>query len=791
MDRMLHAERDRLAHVMATLDAHIARLSRETGELRSEVVDIRRRFWEDVTVNKENPDDLLETFISMRQQAEVLSQRERSHRHAVKQLAAMLRMKDNPYFGRIDFREDGEQQAEKIYIGISSLTDESGENFLVYDWRAPISSIYYDHSPGPASYETPGGTISGELEQKWQYVIREGKLLSMFDTGLTIGDDLLQQVLGQRNDKQMRSIVATIQQEQNRIIRNEQGRLLIVQGAAGSGKTSAALQRIAWLLYRYRGKITADQIILFTPNAMFNSYVAGVLPELGEENMQQATFQEYLEHRLGRQFQVEDAYEQLEYVLTGKDDPEYDVRLASIRFKASVRFFTAMRRYREQLEREGMLFRTLVFRGKPVVSKRAIAERFYGTHTDLRFPNRIAKLTEWLLDQLKEAEKAERNEKWVDDEIELLSEEDFQRVYVKLRKSRGFSGETFDDGKRERDELAKLVVRRAFKRLRDRVRSLAYINMTGIYRQLFERPERLAALLDGETPVLWDDVCAMTVAALEKKHLFYEDATPYLLLKELIEGFQTNVKVRHVLVDEAQDYSPFQFEFLKRLFPAARMTVLGDFNQAIFAHAGDAENFNPLEGLYGPEDTVTMRLHRSYRSTRQIVEFTRSLVPGGEPIEPFERDGDMPELTVVPDRDALHRLIAEKAKAWRSEGYASIAIITRTAAESEAAHAALAGQIDGLKRITKSAIEYEQGIVVIPAYLAKGIEFDAVILYDASDRVYGDEGLRRLFYTACTRAMHRLHLFAVGTPSRLLAGVEGFVQHDLAPAGTDKTGSSE
>jgi len=778
MDPMFRAEQDRLERVIATLEAHIARLERETGALRGEVVDIKRRFWEDVTVNTDNPDDLLETYFSVKQQAEVLAQRERSHRHASKQMAVLQRMKDNPYFGRIDFREDGEPAAEQVYIGIASLTDASGERFLVYDWRAPISSVYYDFAPGPASYETPGGTIAGELEKKWQYVIRGGKLQSMFDTGLTIGDDLLQQVLGQRNDNRMRNIVATIQREQNKIIRNEKGRLLIVQGAAGSGKTSAALQRIAWLLYRYRGKITADQIILFSPNAMFNSYVAGVLPELGEENMQQATFQEYLEHRLGSKFKVEDPYEQLEYVLTGKDDPQYAVRLASIRFKASNRFFVAMRRYRERLEKEGMMFRTLLFRGKPVVTSREITEHFYGTDTDLKFGARISRLTEWLLARLKEAEKAERGEKWVDDEIELLSEEDYRKVHAKLQKTRAFTGETFNDAQRERDELAKLVVSRAFRRLRDRVRSLEYINVTGIYRRLFERPERIADLLDGEMPERWANVCAMTVAALENKRLYYEDATPYLLLKELIEGFQTNANIRHVLVDEAQDYSQFQFEFLKRLFSAARMTVLGDFNQAIFAHAGENAGFNPLEGLYGPDETVTMRLDRSYRSTRQIVEFTRSLVPGGESIEPFERDGEVPVLEVVRDRDDLHRRIEETVAAWKADGHESIAVICQTNAESAAAFEALSGRIDGLRRITAGSIEYEKGVVVIPVSLAKGIEFDAVMLYDASDRVYGDESVRRLLYTACTRAMHRLRLFSLGTPSRLLDGAEGLVREN-------------
>lgn len=779
MDPMFRAEQDRLDRVIAAIDGHIARLERETGELREEVVDIRRRFWEDVTVNTDTMDDLLETYWSVKQQAEVLSQRERSHQHAARQLAVLKRMKDSPYFGRIDFREDGSPAAESIYIGISSLTDASGERFLVYDWRAPVSSVYYDYAPGPAKYETPGGTVTGELEKKWQYIIRGGRLLSLFDTGLTIGDELLQQVLGRRNDSRMRSIVATIQQEQNRIIRNERGRLLIVQGAAGSGKTSAALQRIAWLLYRYRGKLRADQIILFTPNAMFNSYVAGVLPELGEENMQQATFQEYLEHRLGKRFRVEDPYEQLEYVLTGRDDPQYEVRLASIRFKTSLRFFGAMRRYREQLERQGMMFRSLVFRGKPIVPAREMAERFYGADAHLPFNKRINRLTEWLLERLEEAEKAERSEKWVDDEIELLSREDLQRIYAKLRKKKAFTGETFDDGDRERDELARLVVRRAFRRLRERVKALEYINVTGMYRRLFEDPGRLSELMDGGPPERWEDVCALTVAALEDRRLFYEDATPYLLLREMIGGFQSNMSIRHVLVDEAQDYSPFQFEFLKRLFPAASMTVLGDFNQAIFAHAGDAADFNPLEGLYGPEETVTFRLSRSYRSTRQIVEFTRSLVPGGEAIEPFDRDGDVPVLTVVRDRDDLHRRIAETAAAWRAEGFESVAVICKTMAESAAVFEALAGRIDGLKRITTGSLEYEKGVVVIPVALAKGIEFDAVILYDASDAAYGDESLRRLLYTACTRAMHRLRLFSVGTPSRLLDGATGLVREDV------------
>jgi DNA helicase-2/ATP-dependent DNA helicase PcrA len=276
--------------------------------------------------------------------------------------------------------------------------------------------------------------------------------------------------------------------------------------------------------------------------------------------------------------------------------------------------------------------------------------------------------------------------------------------------------------------------------------------------------------MEGETPEEWEDICRLTVKTLDEGKLFYEDATPYLFLKELIQGFQTNVSIKHVLVDEAQDYSPFQFEFLKRLFPSARMTVLGDFNQAIFAHASETVDFHTLTSLYGPDKTDSITLTRSYRSTRQIIEFTRGLVPDGERITAFERDGDKPVLTRVSDQAELHRCIASKVVDLRKRGYNTIAIICKSAAESTAAYEALKS-VEDIKLVKSGSTEYEQGVVVIPAYLAKGIEFDAVIIYNASSHVYGVESLRRLFYTACTRAMHYLQLYSVGEPSPFLQNV--------------------
>ncbi|WP_018708816.1 RNA polymerase recycling motor HelD [Siminovitchia fordii] len=770
MDMELRQEQERVNRVMETITEQIKRLEGETSVRRMEVVNIRKHFWDEVKVNIDSFDDYLETIIGLRQEAQALSVSQSTHRHASKRLSSLRRMQEVPYFGRIDFIEEGTSTAERIYIGTSTLTDASGENFLIYDWRAPISSVYYDYQPGPAKYATPGGVIYGTLEKKWQYLIRGGIIQSMFDTSLTIGDEILQQVLGKGTDKHMHSIVATIQQEQNRIIRQDRGRMLIVHGAAGSGKTSAALQRVAYLLYKYRDTLNADQIILFSPNSMFNSYVSNVLPELGEENMQQVTFQEYLDHRLKSEFQVENPYDQLEYVLTAADNPLYRTRIAGIRFKATTHFFEAIKSYRESLELSGMVFKGISFRGKTIVTAKKIAEKFYSCDTSLRFHSRLEKLKDWLIKQMDEAEKLERNMPWVQEEIELLSNEDYYRAYTYLAEKRGYKGEAIHDYEIEHEALARLIVRRKLKPLRKQIKAFRFINMKGIYKQFFAEPFRIKQWMGFEAPEEWEDICLLTVKMLDEGKLFYEDATPFLLMKELIQGFQTNSSIKHVLVDEAQDYSPFQFEFLKRLFPSARMTVLGDFNQAIFAHASEMVDFHTLSGLYGPDKTVAINLTRSYRSTKPIVELTRKLIPDGERITAFERDGEKPKLTQLSNRAELHRSIASKVADLRKRQYSTIAVICKSAVESTAAYDSLSG-IEEIKLVKSGSIQYEQGVVVIPVYLAKGIEFDAVIIYDASAAVYGDESLRRLFYTACTRAMHHLQLYSVGEPSPFLRDV--------------------
>ena len=755
-------EQQRVDRIVGDIHKRMAVLEQQVGDINKDIVDFRKTFWDDVTVNLDEPDDAVETYASMKQQAEVLSERERIHRHARNQLTTLQRLQDTPYFGRIDFTEDGDKNGECVYLGIGSFLNESGDQFLIYDWRAPVSSLYYDYPPGPAHYETPGGTISGTMDLKRQFIIREAHIRSLFDTGVTIGDELLKEALGKQADAQMKSIVATIQKEQNRIIRNERSRLLVVQGAAGSGKTSAALQRVAYLLYRYRDTLRAEHIVLFSPNPMFNSYVSTVLPELGEENMQQTTFQEYLEHRLGQTYQLEDPSAQIEYVLTARNHAEYGARIEGIRYKASSDFMEVVDQYLTYLQQESMQFTDVTFRDEVLITGECIKARFYAIDGSLPIPNRIGLLAEWLLGELKNLARRERSKPWVEEEMELLDKEDYLRAFQKLQRNKRYTEESFDDFSREQELLAAMIVKEQFHPLLKQVKRLKFIDIPAIYKQLFADPEfAISFASNGALPQQWTSICMQTVSKLERSELAHEDATPYLYLQERIEGFRTNTSVRHVFIDEAQDYSPFQFAFLKRMFPRSKMTALGDLNQAIYAHSTDGSGLAPLAKLFGADETEMFVLTRSYRSTRPIVEFTRRLLDTGEAIEPFNREGSIPSVTKVADMSELIDKIAHRIHALQEGGHRTIAVICKTSEESRQAYKTLQ-EFTPLRLIGKETTSFESGTLVIPSYLAKGVEFDAVVIYNGSLAQYGEEDERKLFYTACTRAMHELHIYSVG-----------------------------
>ncbi|WP_170008103.1 RNA polymerase recycling motor HelD [Bacillus fonticola] len=752
-------EQYRVNDVVDEIKRKQTKLNENAGGLKEGIIDLRKNFWDDVRVNLDEPDDVIETQASMKQQVEVLSERERSYGRLHDQMKTLDRLQDSPYFGRIDFLEGDESTSEPIYVGIASLMDKTEEDFLIYDWRAPISSMYYDYAPGPAQYNTLDGAIQGEITLKRQFIIRKGQVTGLFDTGVTIGDYMLQEVLGNRANTKMKSIVATIQKEQNRIIRNEKSDLLIVQGVAGSGKTSAALQRVAYLLYAHRDTLSASNMMLFSPNPLFNSYVATVLPELGEENMQQTTYKEYAEARIGRRFQLEDSFAQMETLLTETD--EHNGRAESILFKAQLACKQLLDTYVADLASHGLIFKSIRFRDRSLFSSKTIKQYFYELDSSISIPNRLTLVTERLLAELREIERTEWQEAWVENEVELLDKEDYLEAFRKVQKNKKWDDETFNDFGREQEVLGRSIVKKHFLPIKKRIKKFSFVDVKATYLQFYDAWTREK---NGELqlPSSWNQICDWTIENLNQNRFSWDDVTPYLYFQDRIKGRASYTHIRHVLIDEVQDYSPFQLTYLKELFAHAKITLLGDVNQAIYAHASVSPS---ILSQTNSENETRISLMRSYRSTRQIVEFTKQFVEGGEHIEPFNREGELPILAYVNDQKTLYKKMSSKMNELQAKGHETIAVICKTMQESKEAYKQLQPHGVAVQLMDQQTYTFHKGILVIPTYLAKGIEFDAVIVHDASRTKYSKESERKLFYTACTRAMHELHLYSAGEVS--------------------------
>jgi len=594
----------------------------------------------------------------------------------------------------------------------------------------------------------------------------------MFDTSETVGDEILQAVLSEGTDSSMKSIVATIQKEQNGIIRDEKHKLLVVQGAAGSGKTSAALQRIAYLLYRFRETLGPDQIILFSPNPVFKGYISRVLPELGEANMRQMTFRELIEARLGRRFEVEDLFSQTEALAEGEETSEGEARERSIRYKGSEHFFITVENYLKRLEQEGVRFRPLRFRNMMIVSAEEMSQQFYSIQASDGFATRAAGVRRWLLERIRAWVDSQMNEPWLEEAAELVDSEEIQRAYVDIRRRGGFHDEAFDDEDQMSERLRRRVAEASVDPLVKAVRSYRFLDAIATYRVLFEsRTLFTSCSPDGKLPLGWEWMLQRAEETIARKVIDHEDATPLMYLSEALEGFRrVEGDIQQVFVDEAQDYSPFQAAYLRRRYPRARLTVLGDFNQAIYMQSQDSGGFGGWTRLMAPEVTSVLRLTTSYRSTEPIVEYTKGILAPEDAagITPFQRKGEAPSVIACKDGGQLGEKIAEDIIALLALGYGTIGVITKTARETGNASALLKELLPDdvpVTLVTGGSAELPKGVSVLPSYLAKGIEFDAVLVWDASFARYGKDKDRKLLYTVCTRALHVLHIYYTGEAS--------------------------
>jgi DNA helicase-2/ATP-dependent DNA helicase PcrA len=731
----LEQEKNKLNKILDQIQVHLKEAQSLSQEHKDEVKTARKWMWEDLTrdVSKfENALDLVQHGLDLYRQ-------ERVYLFSNSLVHKLEKIIPSPYFGRIDFHENGVIKKEHIYIGISALTDKDTGEMLIYDWRAPISSMFYDVQLGEAEYTCPEGIIDGEILLKRQYKIIKGKLLYMFDSNLQIGDDVLQEMLSKNTDDKMKTIVTTIQREQNQIIRDGQHKLLIVQGSAGSGKTSIALQRVAYLLYKHRETINADHIVIFSPNQLFNDYISDVLPELGEENMLQTTFQEYTERTLPPLISFEDKYDQLEYLFSAQKDSNYYTRLQNIKFKASSDFLQMIKNYISLLENGEITFKNISYRNKVLISKEELSVLFNETFSNLPLCHRLDEMV-----------------KRVKVVIKSFQLEMIKNVNKKLLLNPKYIGTD-----EEISKYSRAIVKKRLMPLKEEIDLWKIKYALESYRRLFQDKPLFLHLSKGMNVTQeWEKICNQSHVSLEKSYLLYEDVAPFILFKGVFEGIQFKSTIRHCIIDEGQDYTPLHFEIFRQLFPRSSFTILGDLNQSIQAETTSDHYQSIIKSLAADKATL-IQLNKSYRSTREIVEFSKELLVDGEGIASINRSGSKPQVIKVELEQLIPEAIMKDIVTMKSKGYQSIAIICKTAKVSEEVYQNLNGKLN-LHLIKKVDKVFTKGIVVIPAYLAKGLEFDAVFIYDAGNEKYGHEGERKLLYTACTRALHQLHIYYSG-----------------------------
>ena len=700
--RDLPAEQAYTARVQQLLLALIQRAEVISEDHKRSIHAILADAWEELRVKPtalsgEEMDQLateVDRFLMRRQFTQDLAERSR-------------RMLMNPFFARVDFIESGETGPEKIVIGLYSLKDEQG-NLMVHDWRAPVCSLYYDAMPGEASYESPSGTIAGRLTLKRQYRMENGRLKYYVDTQVSIDDSMLLDILSGATSRYMRQIVATIQAEQNAAIRQENVKVLSVVGSAGSGKTSVAMHRAAFLMYRQRDVLDANKIMILSPSTAFSEYVSNVLPELGEENIRARTLREVVEGVLGKK--TERPYRQLEALLNENNA----LRRQSVGYKCGMDFLKRLRRFADEFVAFGPEFRDVRDDGRVVIRRDELTKLYRGELSLLTPAQKLTRISGTLDTRLANWE---------------------EKLYKQYEQS--FSGKYSTP--RELRQVCNMAVAQRLQPVRAQLRRMLEVKGGDMLRALLRDAPR--ALYDA-----YEDNRAAGVT-------WWEDAVAEAYLTVRLGFAAPDKTVYHLLVDEAQDYSETALALLGAYFPNAHATLLGDPRQRTCPGMGECAPENWGE-CFGVKDAPLFPLTRCYRSTRPIADFCNALLPGDGAPEPIGREGEAP--LVAQYSEALLRRTLED---FRAAGCKSIAVITRSQGQADS----LSTRLERVYRLDggEADLEYEAGDNVVSCYhLTKGMEFDGVIVVWPDAPLTGGE--RRRLYTACSRALHRLALLGGG-----------------------------
>ncbi len=601
-------------------------------------------------------------------------------------------MINSPYFGRIDFIFENEDNSENIYIGLTNLTDEN-LNIFVYDWRSPIASLYYDYELGKASYESPTGIIKGTISLKRQYKIEKGKLIYAINSSLNIDDELLLETLSSASGENMRTIVQTIQCEQNEVIRNTRNDCLIVEGPAGSGKTSVALHRIAYLMYKYRENLKANEILIFSPNEIFSKYISEVLPNLGESNVLQTSFIDFINSFISEYNSIETYMNFLERI-HNNDNNQY------ISIKMDNKFVDIIDSYINELK-EKIKFNNVYYNQKKILDSNDCANIFKEELKSKTIIESINKVIDYCIMKSRHL----FNKKIDENNIRSKLEKTFQNIFnVK---------ESFKD----------MFLSSSFKKKLERTFNIDY--------ELF---------------------CDSILSNIQNKKLFYEDSILFIYFKYKLSGIEPNKAIKQVIIDEAQDYTKIQYLIIKKIFPKANFTILGDVNQNINQLFG-YDNLNILLDFFKEKTSKKIYLGKSYRNTYEITNYSNKILNLNTTI--INRHGLKPIDKHFIKNTEFIEIIKKELNQLDSKKIKSIAIITKNKKDVNKITKILQKHCI-LNSIVVDEYNYiRNSLIVLPIYFAKGLEFDEVIVYETKENNFMNKG-SKLAYVACTRALHKL-----------------------------------
>ena len=664
-----------LEYVTEKLKIRIAKVGTSIEEVQKDIEGMNTYYWDNYTemdqYGYENYDNQQALFAQVN-----ANQENFKYQHRLK------KMLDSPFFGSVDFVYEDEDEPETFYIGIGNFAEEHGHIPLIYDWRAPVSGLFYDYDKGEASYEAPGGTMSGEILSKWQYKIRNGKMVYEFESDMKIDDDILKQELGTNSDVKLKNIVRTIQKEQNAIIRNTKDKIMAIQGAAGSGKTSVALHRIAYLLYHDREHLNSSNVLILSPNSVFSDYISHILPELGEENIKEMSFDLFAYQELqGVAADCEDRYHQIEKKMKCwcvDDEARYN-------FKQSKDYVDAVEGFMIELEDRLMDFREVRYKGM-TKSASDIMNFFYFKFMDIPLLSRMDAVMDYFVDEYETL--MGRN---ISEEGLLEIKEKFDRMYVTK-------------------------------------------DIYEIYNWLLE---------DYGYPEL-------PKKSVEKRVLAYEDVYPILYLKYRLCANTARRNIRHLVIDEMQDYSYLQYVILSKIF-SCNMTILGDKAQTVDDKMQDVLRFLPK--VFGKR-IRKIEMNKSYRNTTEIAEYAKKFSEE-KGVEYLDRHGKDVEISSFENKEQAMSDIVKKISVG-SDGYETAAILTMTEDEAEAVFAYIRTVREDAFYMDRNSSTFNRGITVTTFYMAKGLEFDQVF-------VFGGEKENPLYdqfqYISATRALHELYIF--------------------------------